>query len=171
MCIRDSSDTARILKTNLSTISAPRTARRLAGVQPPAEKFYGDLNAADIFASLRLIWEASIVNAPGFFVEYDGSDGLPDEAFGTTGTANLLLVVRLSSSQGLPAYANGIVYKATPAKPERFYIKATDAAAKVAIPVGAAGTVAFYAGRDISDASATGIVRSTATLFLSLIHI
>lgn len=159
------SDTARILKTNLSTISAPRTARRLAGVQPPAEKFYGDLNAADIFASLRLIWEASIVNAPGFFLEYDGSDGLPDEAFGTTGTANLLLVVRLSSSQGLPAYANGIVYKATPAKPERFYIKATDAAAKVAIPVGAAGTVAFYAGRDISDASATGIVRSTATLF------
>ena len=46
------SDTARILKTNLSTISAPRTARRLAGVQPPAEKFYGDLNALDIFARL-----------------------------------------------------------------------------------------------------------------------
>ncbi|MCO5177219.1 MAG: hypothetical protein M9890_09650 [Thermomicrobiales bacterium] len=157
--------TARILKTNLSTVSAPRSGRRLAAVDPPEEKFYGDLTSADIFASLRLLWEASVVNAPGFFLEYDGEDGIPDDAFGATNTADLTLVIKLSSSQGIPAYANGIVYSSTPSKVERFYLTSNDAAAKIAIPTGVPGTLAFYAGRDVSDASAGSLARGTATLF------
>ena len=157
--------TARILKTNLSTVSAPRVGRRLAAVDPPEEKFYGDLSSADIFASLRLLWEASVVNAPGFFLEYDGEDGIPDDAFGGTNTADLTLVIKLSSSNGIPAYANGIVYESTPTSVERFYLTSNDAAAKIAIPTGAPGTLAFYAGRDVSDASAGSLARGTATLF------
>jgi len=160
--------TARVVKTNLSTVSAPRGARRLAAVEPPAEKYYGELDTADLFASLRLIWEASIVNAPGFFLEYDGDDGLPADAFGTGETANLSLVVLFAAADGVPAYANGMIYGGRPEARERFYVEALGDDTKIAIPVGASGTLAFYAGRDVSDVpdDLTGrMAANTATLF------
>lgn len=159
-----------ILKTNLSSVSAPRGLQRLLAATPPEEKFYGTLNTDDIFASLRLLWEASTVNAPGFFLEYGGENGLPDGAF-TEGadTATLTLVIRMSSSSGVPEYANALAYSARPASTERFYIESLDQSQRTAIPTGVPGVVALLIGRDVVDsavaASVPSNVRSTATLF------
>lgn len=162
------SEIARIVKTNLSTVSAPRGARRLAAVEPPEERYYGELNSADLFASLRLLWEASVVNAPGFFLEYEGAEGLPADAFGASETATLSLVILLSAAGGVPAYANGMVYSGRPAAKERFYVEALDDDTKIAIPVGVPGTLAFYAGRDVTDVPtdvAGRVAANTANLF------
>ena len=159
------SNGSRIVKTNLSTISAPRVMRSLAAMSPPAEKYYGDLNTSDIFASMRLLWEASVVNAPGFFLEYDGEDGLPDAAFGTTETADLSIVIRFSNSSGVPAYANALWYNARPEATERFYIESLDDSTKTAVPVGVPGAIAFYAGRDAVANGQNGAVRNSAALF------
>ncbi|HEX5165070.1 MAG TPA: hypothetical protein VFV93_06720, partial [Thermomicrobiales bacterium] len=140
--------------------------RSLAGVTPPDEKYYGDLALNDIFASLRLLWEASVVNAPGFFLEYDGTEGLPDDAFAGTETADLSLVIVFSSASGMPSYANGLVYSGRPASEERIYVESLDDAVKTAVPTAVPGAVAFYAGRDVvADANASDSVRQTATLF------
>lgn len=93
------SHSAGIMKTNLSTVSAPQQISPLAF--EGQDEYSAALDAGNAARALRLIWEASIVNAPGYYLYYDNGDGnaensaLPEEAFqGAENRAYLSLVVR-----------------------------------------------------------------------------
>lgn len=110
-----------IAKTNLSTlnqipqVSAVQAVR--AAMTAPAETDIARIT--DVAGFLRLVWELSVVNAPGYFLFYateDGS-GLPPSLFSGTGvtgaqSAELDIVVELgpapSPQVSVPAFANAV---------------------------------------------------------------
>ncbi len=91
-----------LMKTNLSTVSAPQSGAELLSHHPAADDFSAAMTADQASGFLRLIWEASITNAPGYYLYYSngassGETGLPDESFGgESHQANLTLVVTFS---------------------------------------------------------------------------
>ncbi|MCB1055651.1 MAG: hypothetical protein KDD11_09090 [Acidobacteria bacterium] len=103
-------DPSRILlmKTNLSTESAPAgsaAAAFLADAAVPSDEFSATLDDPAKF--LRLIWEVSIVNAGGYFLFYQDTQGkgLPDQIFdGGTLSASVTFLVRYANrAQALAA--------------------------------------------------------------------
>lgn len=92
---------AGIQKVNLSTISAPQSTQ-LQQVVPAHTGYSADLVGGQARDVLRIIWEASVVNASGYYMYYDGGgteSGLPDEAFGSVdGRAELVLLVSIAGS-------------------------------------------------------------------------
>lgn len=96
--------TAGIQKVNLSTVSAPQSTQ-LQQLVPAHEGFSADFHSSQAKPLLRLIWEASIVNASGFYMYFDnnsaGPDGssLPEAAFDSAdGRADLVLLVSINGS-------------------------------------------------------------------------
>jgi hypothetical protein len=109
-----------LAKTNLSTLNqVPETGRMFAAQALLSDPAATDLApATDPAGFLRLIWELSVVNAPGYFLFYlaeDGSD-LPASIFASAGanggqTVELDVVVELAPPAApavLPAYANAV---------------------------------------------------------------
>lgn len=90
-----------LMKTNLSTISAPQSDSSLLAIE--ADAYSATMIAAQANDFLRLLWEASIVNAPGYYLYYnngasEGESGLPEDIFGgQSNQANLTLVVTFGS--------------------------------------------------------------------------
>jgi LysM repeat protein len=82
-----------IAQVNLSTETSPpaRVAKALAEEKPPTG--LGLLNKQSEF--IRLLWEASITRAGGFYLYYYNAaakGGLPDRVFNDKGEANLTLI-------------------------------------------------------------------------------
>lgn len=99
-----------IMKTNLSTVSAPQTGLQQV-VHPAADEFSAAMTTGQAREFLRLLWEASIVNSPGYYLYYDNgaeeNNGLPDEAFqGRSNFAPMSLYVTFDS---LRPYANTLI--------------------------------------------------------------
>lgn len=108
-----------LLKTNLSTESAPPTAAFTAqSALPPADRFSALMVPEQAEEFLRLIFQVSIVNAGGFYLYYEDSaeKGLPDYLFSGTSAADLsLLVTFKTQSQAIQAtnFLNGESYTIT----------------------------------------------------------
>ncbi len=92
-----------LLKTNLSTLShsgptALQLSVQLAAAPPATPVFSAPLADASDF--IKLLWEASVVNSGGFYLNYDntnGNVGLPAQLFAQSSTATLYLFVLLNS--------------------------------------------------------------------------
>jgi hypothetical protein len=84
-----------LAKTNLSTLNqaasvSSQFAEDMMALQAQAKREYTDFApVADVKAFLRLIWEVSVVNAPGFFLFYLNSDweDLPSSLFSDAGSS------------------------------------------------------------------------------------
>ncbi|MGH9764777.1 MAG: hypothetical protein ACREAC_28410, partial [Blastocatellia bacterium] len=121
-----------LMRVNLSTESAPppATAPELLVVTavPPADTFTALLSQPGDF--LRLVWEASIVNAGGYYFYYKTTDptnnGLPSYLFESGTTAQLTLVVTFKQGIGVGNYNNGVVVT-NPSQPiAQFFAEATN---------------------------------------------
>jgi LysM repeat protein len=92
---------AYLLKANLSTETrAPSSAFAGTDDPPPPETFSAGLGDPQGFVTF--LWEASTVQAGGFFLHYAtaGGAGLPDYIFDGSGRATLTLVCLLKSQAG-----------------------------------------------------------------------
>lgn len=83
-----------LMKTNLSTVSAPQTGLQQVA-HPDPDDYSAAMTTDQVRRFLRLIWEASIVNAPGYYLYYDTSEGgIPEDAFqGRSNSAPMSLFV------------------------------------------------------------------------------
>jgi hypothetical protein len=110
-----------LVKTNLSTLNlAPESgmlfALQAAQTAPAATDM---APVTDPVGFLRLVWELSVVNAPGYFLYYQSADGadLPATIFASSGveggqTANFDILVEFGEAAAptvLPAYANSVL--------------------------------------------------------------
>lgn len=103
-----------LIKTNLSTVSQPESLEtslllRAALTEEDLGPTFGSLD--DPAAFLRLIWENSIVNAAGFYLRYADADGegLPDDLFGESDSADLAILARPSRDRRLHDFSNALV--------------------------------------------------------------
>ena len=98
-----------LFKTNLSTLTQPDSlfatmARAASDAENP-----DDASIANPAGFLRLIWEASVVNASGFYLHYDvAGDELPD-MFDDTGTATLTILAEALLPRALGAWDNALL--------------------------------------------------------------
>ncbi|HSR51742.1 MAG TPA: hypothetical protein VLV83_13015, partial [Acidobacteriota bacterium] len=99
-----------LVKTNLSTESAPPTAlAATAGQAEEGDRFSATLDQPVAF--LRILFEVSVVNAGGYYLLYDtGGPGLPDYLFDEGPSADLTLLVPFQTQQKqvqAPDYLSG----------------------------------------------------------------
>lgn len=137
---------AGIQKVNLSTVSAPQSTQ-LQEVVPAHPGYSADFEGLQADAVLGIIWEASIVNASGYYMYFDGGgqeSGLPDTAFGSVdGRAELVLLVSINGSA-----AGANVLDVRDADFEEGDLHATVAGELSYAPAIAQGAVAFELERD-----------------------
>lgn len=110
-----------LVKTNLSTLNlVPETGTLFALQAAQTASAATDMApVSDPVGFLRLVWELSVVNAPGYFLYYQSIDGgdLPAAMFATSGaeggkTGNFDILVEFGDAVGptvLPAYANSVL--------------------------------------------------------------
>jgi hypothetical protein len=92
-----------LIKTNLSTETAAPDAVAADGGDPPTfGEYYARL--ADSSRFLTLLWEGSVVGGAGYWLHCTAAagGGLPESIFAEDGTAELSLLVLLSSQAGEP---------------------------------------------------------------------
>ncbi len=137
-----------IAQVNLSTVTRPTAAKALlAGAAAPAA---GMLNSPSEL--VRLLWEATITNAGGFFLYYHASGedrGLPDRLFDDKGEATLSLVV---------------VHARPPAAGDQNRLTGYMNAVVVGDAVGGADTVVFAEADPPADPMDSVLASATATL-------
>jgi len=139
-----SSVTMGISQVNLSTVTRPSTtgvaAVEIAGV--PAL-----LNKPSAF--VRLLWEASITRAGGFFLYYYDSEtgaGLPDALFDEKGEATVRLLAFYTTQDPLTAYMN-VVATGDPLDLSSSAVIATAVSRTATHPVDANDTISAIAQR------------------------
>lgn len=97
-----------ISQVNLSTVTRPPRPERLTRLMAKKDNL---LNTPSEF--IRLLWEASITRAGGFYLYYhkEGDGGLPDAIFNDTGEAEVTLLVIYASNQHqrLRSYMNSVL--------------------------------------------------------------
>lgn len=98
-------------QTNLSTVTRPPSAW-LADSRLSAENDSNSNVLNKPTALVRLLWEASITRAGGFFLYYfdaQSGAGLPDTAFNDKGEATVNLIVMYTPQPRLQSYMNAVV--------------------------------------------------------------
>jgi hypothetical protein len=93
-----------LAKTNLSTLSQPpRFLAELRAMGQAESPPPSSATLADVKAFVELVWELSVVHAPGFFVHVQN---VPDGAFkNDNGRAQVALLLTFGSAAGRPALA------------------------------------------------------------------
>lgn len=150
-----------IMKTNLSTVSAPQTGLQQV-THPAADDYSAAMTTAQATSFLRLLWEASIVNSPGYYLYYDngstGEDavtGLPDEAFqGRTNFAPMTLLVMLD---GLKTYANTLVINSATFEEGNLYLQTGD---NLWLPSIAPGAIGFELSRPNPETHTANLINA-----------
>ncbi|WP_102958638.1 hypothetical protein [Mangrovicella endophytica] len=148
-----------LVKTNLSTLNQVPEAGRLFIAQALASAFTETDMApvTDAPGFLRLIWELSVVNAPGYFLYYRAADGsdLPAALFASAGvaggqTAELDILIEWKAAAAptaIPRAANAVVVAGDPAAGGTLYAgigdPASGAPVDVYAPTTPAGALAF----------------------------
>ncbi|WP_375259810.1 hypothetical protein, partial [Citreimonas sp.] len=135
-----------LFKTNLSTLTQPDNLFRPLMLGAVEEDDPDDAGIGDVAAFLRLIWQASVVNATGFFLHYTDASGapLPDDMFDDTGAATLTVMASATAPRALRPYDNALILPGDVA--DTAFIAADDAdgaPVQVHHPAYQAGCVAF----------------------------
>jgi hypothetical protein len=136
-----------LFKTNLSTLTQPENLfRPLALGMTRDDTDPDDAAIGDVAAFLRLIWQASVVNATGFYLHYGDAEQnpLPDDMFDDTGSATLTVMAAASEPRPLHTYDNALILPGD--VKDTAFIAANDAggtAIELHQPAYQAGCVAF----------------------------
>lgn len=140
-----------VLKANLSTVTSGGAQPELAGAVPPDTDAYATLASPVQFA--RLLWEASITAAGGFYLSYSTSAGasLPPAAFagGADGQVYLVAIAGDPARQDrtLRRYVNAAVlgYNLDPSMVDVFAYAASGDT--TVVPTAPPGNIAFSLSR------------------------
>ncbi|UCZ75913.1 hypothetical protein LHK94_02535 [Dickeya zeae] len=100
-----------ISQTNLSTVTRPPAGFLLAARLSAEDDTNSNLLNKPT-ELVRLLWEASITRAGGFFLYYfdaDSGAGLPDAAFNDKGEATINLIAMYAPQPRLQSYMNAVV--------------------------------------------------------------
>lgn len=163
-----------IAQVNLSTVTRPPEALRLAAsVKANATDFFPRmLNTPTNF--LQLVWEASITRAGGFFLYYENTatgTGLPERIFNDKGEAELSLIVLhakpadVNAQNRLTNYVNAVVI-GDKVNLSSANIVATSDDVTHTVPVSSTSTLAGIAYRyyaNIADVAAAAAALPLAT--------
>lgn len=119
-----------INKINLSTLSQPDDMMpHFMKSLPKGDKDdLGPTSAMldDVEDFLRLVWEVSVVNAPGFFLHYEDADGRElDDALFANGPADLGILVEFAENAPVQVFHNFIKITNTKAVDHSVFIGAT----------------------------------------------
>jgi hypothetical protein len=135
-----------IVKTNLSTETAPDVRARARALSPAAGTNYASF--ADLAQFLLLLWEGSVVGGAGFYfgATLAGGRDLPASAFAEGETATLQLLVIAGEQQGaapagralLPINNTAVIAPGLDASVHALYVEAAE---EVATELVAAATV------------------------------
>ncbi|MBS1913511.1 MAG: hypothetical protein JST22_16105 [Bacteroidetes bacterium] len=102
---------ALILRSNLSTLSNPQASKGLdpKSVPSPVTNYF---NSPDYRrATLRLLWQGSIVRSGGYHLYYRENTpgrGLPDDVFDADGSTEITVLVSYNGTT-VPRYANRVI--------------------------------------------------------------
>src|SRR5699024_7927476 len=98
-----------------------------------------------------LVWQVSVVNAGGFYLQVDG-EGLPQEIFGDgSQPVNVTLLVEFGETPTVSNYANAV--KLSTPLPEGSYIYVTTPDIPAWFPAAAPGSVPFIVKRAVPGSS------------------
>lgn len=100
-----------LFKTNLSTLTQPETLFRPMARMATDSEDIDEASIANVQGFLRLIWQVSVVNASGFYLNYTGTDDapLPDDMFGDDGTAVLTVLAQADELRAMKHHDSALI--------------------------------------------------------------